>query len=52
LCYDDTHCRVVEEEGCFGKAIKGNKESIVKRNIERKVRVTLKTHEGTGVHNS
>jgi hypothetical protein len=44
VCYDNTNHRVVEGEGCIGKAIGGNKESIVEPNIEKKVRATLEKH--------
>jgi len=53
LCYDSTHCRVVEE-GCFGKTIKRNKKSIMKQSTQTKVGVALEAHEreGIGGHNS
>jgi hypothetical protein len=54
VCYDNTNHKVVEGEGCIGKAIGGNKESIFEPNIEKKVRATLEKHgrEGIEVHKS
>jgi hypothetical protein len=53
LCYDDTNCKAVEEERCFGKTTRGNIGSIVKPNTETKVGTTLEAHgiKGTRAHN-
>jgi hypothetical protein len=53
LCYDIINCRVTKEEGCFGKIIGRNRESIAKPNTKTRVG-TSKAYgrEGIGVHNS
>ncbi len=53
MCYDDTNCKAVEEERCFGKTTRGNIGSIVKPNTETKVGTTLEAHgiKGTRAHN-
>jgi hypothetical protein len=39
LCYDNKNYKVAEEEGCFSKTIRRNRESIAKPSIETKVGV-------------
>ncbi len=54
MCYDNKNYIVAKEEGCFGKTIRRNRESIAKPNIETKVGVALEAYgkEGTRTHNS
>jgi hypothetical protein len=40
VCYDSSNHRVVEGEGCIGKAIGGSRKSIVKPSIETRVRAS------------
>jgi hypothetical protein len=54
LFYDNTNCRVAKEDGCFGKIIGGNRESIDKPSTKVRVGATLEAYEkkGTKAHNS